>query len=46
LVTLWVIDLLRDYRIRERVFVIQSKTNKPVQFELSENTRALKSSSV
>ena len=39
LVSLKVIDLLRDDRIRERVSVVQSKTNKPVQFELTENTR-------
>ena len=39
LVTLKVTDLLRDERIRERVSVVQSKTHKPVQFELSENTR-------
>ncbi|MDU9007181.1 phage integrase family protein [Litoreibacter meonggei] len=39
LVSLKVIDLLRDDRIRERVSVVQSKTNKPVQFELAKNTR-------
>ena len=39
LVTLKIIDLLRDDKIRERVSVVQSKTHKPVQFELSENTR-------
>ncbi|MEQ3708285.1 MAG: tyrosine-type recombinase/integrase [Tateyamaria sp.] len=39
LVSLKVIDLLRDDKIRERVSVVQSKTNKPVQFELAENTR-------
>ena len=39
LVSRQVIDLLRDDRIRERVSVVQSKTNKPVQFELAENTR-------
>ena len=39
LVSLKVIDLLRDDRIRERVSVVQSKTKKPVQFELVENTR-------
>lgn len=32
-------DLVKDDRVRERVSVIQSKTKKPVQFELSENTR-------
>jgi integrase len=41
LVSLKVIDLLRDDRIRERVSVVQSKTNKPVQFELAENTREI-----
>lgn len=39
LVALKVTDIVRDDRIRERVSVIQSKTNKPVQFELDENTR-------
>ena len=39
LVTLKVSDIVRDDRIRERVSVIQSKTNKAVQFELAENTR-------
>ncbi|WP_170551258.1 tyrosine-type recombinase/integrase [Ruegeria atlantica] len=39
LVKLAVTDLLGDDRIRERVSVIQSKTKRPVQFELSENTR-------
>jgi len=39
LVQLAVIDLVRDDRVRERVSVIQSKTKRPVQFELSENTR-------
>jgi integrase len=39
LVSLKVIDLLRDGRVRERVSIVQSKTNKPVQFELAENTR-------
>jgi len=39
LVSLKVTDLVRDDRIRERVSVVQSKTNKPVQFELAENTR-------
>ncbi|ART99413.1 integrase [Yoonia vestfoldensis] len=38
LVSLKVIDLLRDVRIRERASVVQSETNKPVQFELAENT--------
>ena len=39
LVKLAVTDLVRDDRVRERVSVIQSKTKRPVQFELSENTR-------
>lgn len=39
LVKLTVADLVKDDRVRERVSVIQSKTNRPVQFELSENTR-------
>ena len=39
LVSLKITDLVRDDRIRERVSVVQSKTNKPVQFELAENTR-------
>ena len=39
MVTLKVDDLIRDDQVRERVSVVQSKTNKPVQFELAENTR-------
>jgi integrase len=39
LVTLKVTDIVRDGRVRERVSIVQSKTNKPVQFELVENTR-------
>ncbi|UWQ78678.1 tyrosine-type recombinase/integrase [Leisingera sp. S132] len=39
LVKLAVTDLVRDDRVRERVSVVQSKTKRPVQFELSENTR-------
>jgi integrase len=39
LVTLKVTNLLSDGKVRERVSVVQSKTNKPVQFELAENTR-------
>ena len=39
LVSLTITDLIRDDRVRERVSVLQSKTNKPVQFELAENTR-------
>lgn len=39
LVQLSVTDLIRDHRVRERVSVIQSKTKRPVQFELTENTR-------
>jgi len=30
---------VRDDRVRDRVSVIQSKTKRPVQFELTENTR-------
>jgi len=39
LVRLKVIDLVSGDRVRERVSVIQSKTNRPVQFEVSESTR-------
>ncbi len=39
LVKLTVTDLVKDDRVWERVSVIQSKTKRPVQFELSENTR-------
>ncbi|MBY4893225.1 tyrosine-type recombinase/integrase [Rhodobacteraceae bacterium N5(2021)] len=39
LVKLAVTDLVKEGRVRERVSVIQSKTKKPVQFELTENTR-------
>ena len=39
LVKLSVTDLVKDDRIRERVSIIQSKTKRPVQFELTENTR-------
>ena len=39
LVKLAVTDLAKDDRVRERVSVIQSKTKRPVQFELTENTR-------
>ncbi len=39
LVKLRVTDLVNTERVRERVSVIQSKTNRPVQFELTENTR-------
>ena len=34
-----VTDLVKHSRAHERVSVIQSKTKKPVQFELTENTR-------
>lgn len=34
-VRLKVTDIIRDDRVRERVSVVQSKTNKPVQFELA-----------
>ena len=39
LVRLAVSDLVKDERVRERVSVIQSKTKRPVQYELTENTR-------
>ncbi len=39
LVRLKVVDLVTADRVRERASVIQSKTNRPVQFELTENTR-------
>lgn len=39
LVALKITDIVRDEIIRERVSVVQSKTHKPVQCELSENTR-------
>jgi integrase len=39
LVKLAVADLVKDDRVRERVSIFQSKTKKPVQFELNENTR-------
>jgi integrase len=39
LVKLTVTDLVKEDRLRERVSVIQSKAEKPVQFELTENTR-------
>ena len=32
-------DLVKEDRVRERVSVIQSKTKRPVRFELTENTR-------
>lgn len=38
-VKLLVTDLVKDDRIRERVSVVQSKTKRPVQFELMENSR-------
>lgn len=39
LVKLALTDLVRDGCVRERVSVVQSKTKRPVQLELSENTR-------
>lgn len=39
LVELAVTDLVKDDRVRERVSVIQSKTKRSVQFELTKNTR-------
>ncbi|WP_370399776.1 tyrosine-type recombinase/integrase [Sulfitobacter sp. JB4-11] len=41
LVKLTVNDLVKEGRVRERVSVVQSKTKRPVQFELAENTRDL-----
>ena len=38
-VRLNVTDLVIGDRVRERVTVVQSKTQRPVQFEVSENTR-------
>lgn len=40
LVCLKVTDLVAGDRVRERVTIIQSKTQRSVQFEVSENTRA------
>jgi len=39
LVRLAVTDLVKDDRVRERVSVTQRKTRRPIQFELTENTR-------
>ncbi len=39
LVKLAVSDSVKDDRVRERASVIQSKTKRNVQFELTENTR-------
>lgn len=39
LIKLAVTDLVKDDCVRERVSVIQSKTKRPVQFELTENRR-------
>jgi len=39
LVKLAVTELVKDDLVTERVSVIQSKTKRPVQFDLSENTR-------
>ena len=39
LVRLKVVDLVVGDRVRDRVTVIQSKTNRPLQFEVSDNTR-------
>jgi hypothetical protein len=39
LVRLKVVDLVAGGNVRDRVSVIQSKTGRPVQFEVSENTR-------
>lgn len=39
LVSLKITDLIRDNWVRERASMVQSKTNKPEEFELAENTR-------
>ena len=39
LVCLKVSDLVNADQVRERVSVVQSKTKRPVQFEVTENTR-------
>lgn len=39
LVKLSIAELVQENRVRERVSIIQSKTKRPVQFELTENTR-------
>jgi integrase len=39
LVRLRVVDLVAGGSVRDRVSVVQSKTGRPVQFEVSENTR-------
>lgn len=39
LVLLKITGIVRDDRIRERASVVQSKTNKPMQFELAEYTQ-------
>ena len=39
LVRLQIVDLFSNDKIRERVSIIQSKTNRPVQFEVTEGTR-------
>ena len=39
LVSLRITDLVIGDRVRDRVTVIQRKTQRPVQFEVSENTR-------
>ncbi len=39
LVKLAVNDLVKDECVRERISVIQSKSKRPMQFELTENTR-------
>ena len=41
LVRLKVVDLVAGGSVRDRVSVIQSKTGRPVQFEVSENTREI-----
>ena len=39
--TSWASDFVKDDRARERLLVIQSKTKRPVQFEVTENTHEI-----
>lgn len=41
LVKIKVVDVMTSSQIKERASVLQSKTQKPVRFEISEGTRAL-----
>ena len=40
LVRMKVVDVMASGQIKERASVLQSKTQKPVRFEMSERTRA------